>query len=124
LLALTACGCSSHGSIPGTTYPADGSVAYKDGRPFPSGTIQFQPVNDASFSVVGEIQENGSFTLYTLKNQSKVAGALPGTYRVTIMPLIPADHQMVQPIFPATTYQVEAKDNHFTLALDPPRLGS
>jgi hypothetical protein len=120
LSSFAALGCSGRGAgaVP-ATYPADGLVTYKDGRPFTGGTIQFQPVGDSSFSVVGEIQENGSFTLHTIKNQSKAAGAVPGTYRVTITPPLPADHRPVQPIMPADTYQVEAKDNHFTLSLDP-----
>ena len=116
-------GCAGGKSAKLKTYPVKGSVAYKGGSPLSGGSIQFQSLRDATLTVAGEIKENGTFSLHTLVDKEKVTGAKEGEYRVTIMPPLPADHTkaMVQPIVLAKTIQVEAKENQFTIEVDPPR---
>jgi hypothetical protein len=109
-LAVAGCGGSSN-SMP-LTYTVTGSVHYKDGRAVVGGAVQFMSLSDTSFSVSGEINEDGSFTLYTVKGSEKIKGAPEGTYRVTVQPPIPSDHRPVRAISLPDTYRIEPKENN------------
>jgi hypothetical protein len=81
------------------TFPVSGSVAYVDGQPMKGGTIQLAPTgNDPSLLLTGTIDDNGQFTLFTLKGKRKVPGAVEGQYEVTILPQQGDDHQSVPPV--------------------------
>ncbi len=104
------------------TYPVTGTVAFRDGEPIRGGAVQFMSASDPSLSISGQIQEDGTFTLYTLKDKTKVGGAPEGTYTVTFLPPLGEDRR---PLMPPTdlrqTFQVEAKeDNHFDVRIDRP----
>jgi hypothetical protein len=114
-------GCGSSSSTLPQTYPVKGSVHYQDGSPVVGGAIEFVSGSDSSFSVSGEIGEDGSFTLYTVKGSDKVRGAPEGAYKVTIRPPIQADHRPVQAIELPTTYQVESKENNFAIEVITPK---
>ena len=92
------------------------------------GTIQFAPTAaDASFRVMGEIDENGAFTLRTLKGKQMASGAPEGSYRVTVLPPQTADHQLVRPITLSGSYTVKSGDNVFptiTIPRPPQRSGA
>ncbi|HEV3439527.1 MAG TPA: hypothetical protein VG122_19335 [Gemmata sp.] len=115
LLGLATVGCGNSSSTLPPTYPVTGSVNYKGGGPVAGGAVQFTPVSDPSFSVSGEINDDGSFTLYTVKGNERVKGAPEGEYKVTVQPPIPADHRAVPAIALPKTFHIEAKDNSFSI---------
>jgi hypothetical protein len=123
LCLLPAAGCRGRGALP-PTYPAGGSVVYRGGQPFPGGTIEFVSLTDPSVAVSGEIQDDGTFALHTLKNTDRADGAAEGSYRVTVLPRLPADQKPVRPLTLAATYKVEPKENVFRIEIDPGRRGS
>jgi hypothetical protein len=119
LLALSFClmvGCSSGKKLP-ATYPVEGKVTYKKGEPLTGGSISFQSQTDSTFATSGEIQPDGSFTLWTFADKDRLKGAPPGKYNVTVVPAMGSDHT-IQPVAVAKPFEVEAKENRFTIALD------
>jgi hypothetical protein len=110
------------------TFPVTGTVVYKGGEPVKGGSIEFRPIAESALRVVGQIEENGTFSLATLKDNAKAAGAPEGEYRVLIIrPLradprggLPDPHRGVPPISLPKTYKVEAKDNNFKIELTEP----
>jgi hypothetical protein len=119
VLALAPGGCTG-GSLP-KTYPVTGTVVFKGGGPLAKASILFTPVGDTSFSVSGDVGDNGSFTLSTVKGAEKVTGAPEGEYRVSIQLPIRADQRPVPPIVLPRTYRVEPKENVFPIEVDGPR---
>ncbi|MDB5310014.1 MAG: hypothetical protein JWO38_4216 [Gemmataceae bacterium] len=120
VLGFAAAGCGgSRESLP-PTYPVSGSVKYKGGRPVAGGAVQFAPLADSSYTVSGDINDDGSFTLTTVKGTDRVAGAPEGEYRVTVMPPIPADHRAVPAVIMSQTYRVEPRDNTFPIEVPMP----
>src|SRR5262245_14431628 len=86
-LALSLCaGCGETGgtTAKSQTYPVTGFVKFKDGKPATGAAVQFTPLHDTSLAVSGDIQEDGSFTLFTVKGNKRVSGAPEGEYRVTV----------------------------------------
>ena len=119
LLALSFCliaGCPSAKKMP-AMYPVEGKVAYKGGQPMTGGSISFQSQTDSTLATSGEIQPDGSFTLWTFADKERVKGAPPGKYNVTVVPAMGSDHS-IQPIAVAKPFEVEAKENRFAIALD------
>jgi hypothetical protein len=123
LCLVPVAGCPPRAALP-PTYPAGGSVVYRGGKPFPGGTIEFVSLTDPSVAVSGEIEDDGTFALHTLKDTARAAGAAAGSYRVTVLPRIPADQRPVRPVTLAGTYTVEPKENVFRIEIDPGRRGS
>lgn len=110
---LAVCGCQKQVELP-PTHPASGKVVYKDGTPMKGGTIQFLSTTpDSSIVVSGAIGDDGSFTLYTLKDKRKAAGAVEGKYKVTILPPQDAEHHRIMPIPLPDTYTVKPGENTF-----------
>jgi hypothetical protein len=119
LLALSFClmvGCSSGKKLP-AMYPVEGKVVYKKGEPLTGGSVSFQSQTDSSIATSAEVQPDGSFTLWTFADKQRVKGAPPGKYLVTVMPALGTDHS-IQPIPIAKPFEVEAKENRFTITLD------
>jgi hypothetical protein len=120
VLLAVAVGCGGQTINMPPTYSATGSVHYKGGTPVAGGAILFIPLTDNTLSVSGEINDDGSFTLYTVKGSEKAKGAPEGAYRVTVQPPILADHRPVQGISLTETYRVEPKENTFTIEVTAP----
>jgi hypothetical protein len=116
-LSLTAPGCGRPADAMPPVHRVTGTVTYAGGEPVVNGGIQFMPVGDSSYSVSGEIQADGSFTLYTVKGSVRAAGAPEGEYQVSVQPPIPADHRPVPAVSLPKTYKVEAKDNTFAIEI-------
>src|SRR5438552_18045351 len=64
-------------------YEVKGSVLLPDGKPLSGGTVEFEPVGESVYQASGEIGPDGTFTLRT---QNSGDGAVPGEYRVKIVP--------------------------------------
>jgi hypothetical protein len=113
-------GCASS-NLP-KTYPAHG-IVQKGGQPMKGGSIQFIPVaeKDKDLRVVGEIKEDGTFTLSTLKDNRKTSGAPEGEYEVQILPPLERAYKDVPhagspPLVLPKKWKIEAKDdNEFTI---------
>jgi hypothetical protein len=114
-------GCGSR-SPKVKTYPVSGAVVYRGGAPLAGGSIRFHSLRDAAVVSGGDIKEDGTFSLHTLVDKDKVAGTAEGAYRVTVLPPLPADHKtVVRPVTLVRTFQVEAKENQFTIEVAPLR---
>jgi hypothetical protein len=119
LPALCLAGCGPKDSMP-QVYQVTGSVAYKGGKPFTGGSVQFTPVSDTTLSVTGTIEPDGSFTLSTIKGAAKVSGAPEGEYRVTILLPIPQDQKVSPPIVLPKTLRVKPQDNQLQIEVPAP----
>src|SRR5262245_37037200 len=94
LLALTA-GCGSG------RYPVTGRVTYDDGSPVDGGTvIGDATINTKSVTVQGNIEKDGTFRWGTEKPGD---GALPGNYRVIVMPIPLGEHEIAAGKLPAVS---------------------
>src|SRR3954453_2658007 len=76
---LVVFGCGTDDGL-GKRYPVSGTVKYK-GQPVASGNINFVPDNADLRAAFGRI-EDGAYSLTTLTEGD---GALPGTYKVTVV---------------------------------------
>ncbi|HTU16444.1 MAG TPA: hypothetical protein VMG10_00150 [Gemmataceae bacterium] len=113
LALLLVVGCQKAADLP-LTHPARGKVVYADGRPLSGGTIQFAPASSSSsVAVSGAIDNEGRFTLSTIKGSQKVAGAVEGQYQVSIIPPLTDRRQPVVPITLPGAYTVKAGENVF-----------
>jgi hypothetical protein len=114
-------GCSKKaGSLP-KTYSVTGSVVYKDGKPVAGGSIFFRSVTDTSFAASGDIDKDGKFTVFTVKENEKLRGLPEGEYRVTVQPPIPPDQRAAPAIELPQTFKVEAKENQFAIEVEARR---
>ena len=93
---LAGCGGSEKASPP-TTYQATGTVLSADGQPVSGGMIEFRSTEGKPVSAIGQIQPDGSFSLSTLVDSTKVPGAVAGRHQVIVMPS-PPDTGDIQPI--------------------------
>jgi hypothetical protein len=121
ILAPAAAGCGSGRSSLPPLYKVTGIVTAKGGQSLAGGGIQFAPVNDPSFTVSGDLADDGSFSVRTFKGNENGNGAPEGEYRVTIQFPIPADQRALPAIVLPRTYKVEARDNHFPIEVTMPR---
>src|SRR5262245_33427241 len=91
LLVLVAVGgVSGCGSDLAKTYPVKGKVAYK-GKGLPisrlaGGLVYFELASDPNVKAMGEIEEDGTFTLGSQINGKEAGGAVAGEYRVRVEP--------------------------------------
>jgi hypothetical protein len=95
--ALAAClllsGCGGHeAGYEGKRVPVAGRVTYPDGKPVPRGVVIFTPDaargNPSRHEPRCPIAPDGTFTLAT---SPRLAGVLPGPYKVTIVAQEPYD---------------------------------
>jgi len=117
-------GCGGSAAPLPETYPATGKVLQADGTAMTGGLVEFQSTAGPAATTNGEIQPDGTFTLFTMVEGERLAGAIPGTYRVTIMPMMSdqaEEQHLVEPISPPQTYEVKADGpNEFTIELKKP----
>ena len=111
VLAVVGCG-GDHTTSP-KTYLVTGTVRYKGGERMRGGAIQLQPTTASPFSIRGDIKEDGTFALITfLESGQKQAGAVPGEYRVMIVPPQGPD-QVIEPVRPVQPlFRVEPKEDN------------
>jgi hypothetical protein len=120
LAAILVGGCKSS-KLP-KTFPASGSVAWKNGQPLKGGSIQFRSEATPDLRVVGKIQDDGSFTLETILERQKVTGAPEGEYEVSVIPPLEGEHKGVPPItVPGRFKVVPGGENRFTIQIESPK---
>lgn len=77
--ALLFAGCGG-----AATYPAGGSVKYKDGSPLPGAMVEFRcGEGDAIINARGEVQQDGAFTLTTFEDGD---GTVAGAHQAIVLP--------------------------------------
>jgi hypothetical protein len=108
LIGLAGCGPS----LP-KTYPVKGKVVFQGGKPVTDGKIQFQSSADPQNKVLGDIDQDGSFSLTTYVRAKKVRGAPAGDYKVLVELERPA-RLIVLP----KEYTVEPRENDFTIEIN------
>ena len=125
---VAAAGCGPAAGMP-QTYTTTGVVVYASGQPAKGGQVEFTSAgSDSSIRVTGEVQDDGRFSLYTLKGAAKASGAPEGEYQAEYQPPLQADprggvegaHRALPAVRSAKTYKVEAKKNDFTVELPAP----
>jgi hypothetical protein len=124
LALLILFGCKPAPPTLAETYPVSGSVT-QNGQPMQGGSIQFHSTADPMLRVLGEIKEDGTFTLNTVKDNAMGRGAPEGEYQVIVQPPLSKEvgggvdfaHKGVPPITFPKSYRVEAKENTFKIEL-------
>jgi hypothetical protein len=98
------------------TYPAKGKVVFKGGKPVTDGRIQFQSATDPQIKALGEIDEDGSFSLKTYVGAKNAGGIPAGPYSIVV--------ELERPtrvVALPSTYTVEPRENDFTITIEKPR---
>jgi hypothetical protein len=117
LIALCAMGCGAEGppATPAPTlYAVTGKVLNSEGEPYPGGMIQLISVENAEWTTMGQIKEDGSFTLQTMHDGRMVDGAIAGEHSVTIIPLMGDQTQtdVPEPIVLKESVSVDATESN------------
>jgi hypothetical protein len=125
LAALVVAGCGSG------RYPVAGKVTYDDGGPVPAGTVIGEATVDGKLvGVQGNIASDGSFSLGGDKPGD---GALPGEYKVIVMPRALGDADMGEGKRPdvdgkygkydssGLKYTVKAEKNEYNITVARPK---
>jgi hypothetical protein len=125
LLVVCAPGCGSG------RYEVTGHVTYEDGGPVEAGTVIGEAtVNGKLVGVQGNIEPDGSFSWGSNRPGD---GALPGTYRVLIMPVALGDAELAEGKRPAVggkytkfetsgiTFEVKPESNVLNITVERPK---
>ena len=107
---------------PPRTYPARGTVIVKGGKPLAGGSVHFAPTADPTFSAAGDLGDDGTFTLATVKGRARLPGAPEGEYRVTVSPQSPPGGSTLLPVSLPNTFRVEPKENELRIEIPPPEV--
>jgi hypothetical protein len=116
LAALTLASLAGCGWGMPRTYPVKGKVVFKGGKPVTDGRIQFQSATDPQLKALGDIDQDGGFSLKTYIDANNAHGAPAGTYKVVVELERPA-RVVALPV----AHTVEPRDNDFTIAIEKPR---
>jgi hypothetical protein len=122
LVLATFFGCTPAPPPLPKTYPVSGTVI-QNGKPMKGGSIHFNSTTDPLLRVQGEIKDDGTFTLNTVKDNATGVGAPEGEYQVTVQPSLANEsgggvdfaHKGVPPIRLPKTFKVEARENTFKI---------
>jgi hypothetical protein len=114
LAAVSIPACGGRDDMP-PLHSVTGKVL-RNGQPVSGGALAFRNVNEQAVIIVrGQVREDGTFQLTTIKGRTEAPGAPEGVYRVTYSS--PKMDKLDRSTFPVTseeTYKVEAKTNEFT----------
>jgi len=126
LLLATGCGSGR--------YSVSGRVTYEDGTPLPAGTVIGEATVDGKpVRVQGNIESDGSFSWGT---ERPADGALPGLYRVIVMPRALGDAEMAAGKRPdvegkfakfetsGLRFEVKPQRNEFNITVTRPKVKS
>ena len=81
-------GCDRGPALP-STLPVTGKVVYTKGGTVKTladrqGMVEFESVDEPGMKAFGALQEDGTFTLTSVKDGGGKEGAVPGTHRVRL----------------------------------------
>ena len=108
VLANSGCGRSDRP----TTHPVHGTVTL-DGEPVKFGAVRF--ISEGGRPAMGKIQSDGSYRLGTFEDDD---GALPGSYRVSVMVREKGTEETaIQPAFPGPSLIPEGYEDPNTSGL-------
>lgn len=93
VLCCVGCGPRIHPTFE-KTVPVHGTVVFANGAPVRGGQITFHNQDPAKGKAWGTIGKDGRFELGTYKKDD---GAMPGTYTVTVEPLVYDQHGNLRP---------------------------
>lgn len=121
-------GCSKGPPPLPSTYPVHGRVTYANGTPVAGGLVQFRSEDDRSVVTSGVIQKDGTFSLVTTRSGLRAEGAVAGPHSVMVTVTYEAVGDAKNPMATRpptmahlpTTYNVETRDNDFTLVVGQP----
>jgi hypothetical protein len=103
-------GCTSEPAAP-PTYKVEGNVVHKNNKAYTGGgLIEFRNARNPQNSTLGQIGEDGSFTLKTIVGNHSVLGAQDGEHTVTITPA--GDGQKMHAMQLKTRYTVKAGETN------------
>ena len=120
LLSMTGCKPEPPKEVPPQTVPVSGKVIDHHGQPLEKAMVEFRAVQGKPWTTFGLTDAQGEFTLETMVNGEKLAGAVVGDHRVSVTPPFTdspeqssaAPYQLRRPL------KVEAeKDNFFTIEM-------
>jgi hypothetical protein len=124
-LAALASGCGSG------RYPVIGRVTYEDGSPVEAGTVIGEAkVHGKAVGVQGNIEQDGGFRWGTARPGD---GALPGNYRVIVVPVALGDSELAEGKVPAVdgkfgkyetsgiTFEVKPERNVLNITVTRPK---
>lgn len=113
--ALGISGCTAK-EMP-ATFPVQGKVLQADGTPLHGGAVQFRSLENPVYTTIGDIDQDGNFTLRTLANNERIDGAPPGKYQATVIP--DSNDQSNRSVILATIYTIkEGEKTELILKLD------
>ncbi len=116
-LWLFAAGCSKTSDKLPDLHPAKGSVT-KNGAPASEGSIQFMPTDNRELiRVIGDVDGNGRFELFTVKNNARQKGAPAGTYTVAYTPSSTQQSVESKSITLTRTYTINPGENDLKIEL-------
>ena len=115
LVICLGCGKEPEESLP-ETFPVSGKVVSRTGQPLAGGSIQFQSRVDPAISAIGEIDSDGSFSLFTHVDGNKLPGTIEGPHDVTVIP--ESDDQPQAPATLRKPYSVLPQENELTITLE------
>ena len=124
-LFLALPGCGSRRAV------VAGKVSYEDGTPVEAGSVIGEATVDGKLvAVQGTIQKDGSFTW---GGDREGDGALPGTYKVIVVPVSLSEYQLSQGQTPAIdgkytkyetsglSFEVKEGRNEFNITVSRPK---
>jgi hypothetical protein len=121
--ALLAAGCAGGrktGDIP-ETHPVKGKVIDAKGNPLKGGAVQFELDQPADMTIVGSIENDGTYSLKTIRDKSESPGAPPGEYQVVVtLPIGTDGNAPPPPVTLSKKFKVEAKENTLDIDLKKP----
>src|SRR5262245_15251401 len=107
-----------------------GTVTYEDGTPVESGSVIGEATVDGKLVAVQGTIKNGTFTWGGAKEGD---GALPGVYKVIVMPISLSEYQLAQGMTPAVdgkyskyetsglSFEVKQGKNEFNIKVTKPK---
>jgi hypothetical protein len=84
-------GCGEPKDPPPQTFAVTGKVVRANGKPFKGGVIEFHSTDNPSLTMIGQIKDDGTFTLMTMTGKDKLDGAVEGTFTATVTPSLNQD---------------------------------
>lgn len=116
LLIAGGCGSSTSSDPPPEVFAVIGTIADSSGAKVTAGMLEFRSATGAESSAQADIQPDGSFTVYTLFEGEKLAGAAAGEYTATFYPPM-SQSQSEVPVSLDAPFVVEKTENRFEVKL-------